>query len=90
MLAVRAGGVIPVFSYIVVPPVAAILLTPRRRGVILITLLISVLGSFLGIYFSPHFDFPAGSSVVAMLGGILIVVALVRLVRGKRRVATKG
>ena len=90
VLAVRAGGVIPVFSYIVVPLVAAILLTPRRRGVILITLLISVLGSFLGIYFSLHFDFPAGSSVVAILGGIVIVVALVRLVRGKRRVATKG
>jgi zinc/manganese transport system permease protein len=79
VLAVRAGGVIPVFSYIVVPPVAAILLTPLRRNVILITLLISVVGSFLGISFSFHFDFPAGSSVVTVLGGILVVVAFVRL-----------
>ncbi len=32
VLAVRAGGVIPVFSFIVVPPVAAILLTRRQEA----------------------------------------------------------
>jgi ABC-type Mn2+/Zn2+ transport system permease subunit len=44
-------------------------------------MLISLLGGFLGIYFSVHFDFPAGSSVVAALGGLFVVVVLIRFSR---------
>jgi zinc/manganese transport system permease protein len=84
VLAVRAGGVIPVFSFIVVPPVAAILLTRGRTGTVLIALALSVAGSFLGVYFSVTFDFPAGSSIVAILGGLFLLAAAVRLVRGRR------
>jgi zinc/manganese transport system permease protein len=79
VLAVRAGGVIPVFTYIVVPPVSAILLT----GLVLIAMVVSVAGSFFGIYFSTHFDFPAGSSVVAILGAIFLVAALMRILKRK-------
>ncbi len=87
VLAVRVGGVIPVFSYLVVPPVAAILMTRGHAGVVLLALLVSVVGSFLGIYFSVQFDFPAGSSVVAMLGVLFLAASLVRLVRGRRQPA---
>lgn len=83
VLAVRAGGVIPVFSYIVVPPVAAILLTRKKGSLVLIAMLVSVAGSFFGIYFSTHFDFPAGSSVVAILGVIFLLAAGVRLAKGR-------
>ncbi len=83
VLAVRAGGVIPVFSYIVVPPVAAILLTRKQSGLVLIAMLISVAGSFFGIYFSTQFDFPAGSSVVAILGMIFLLASAARLLKGK-------
>ena len=88
VLAVRAGGVIPVFSYIVVPPVAAILLTRKKGSLVLIAMLISVLGSFFGIYFSTHFDFPAGSSVVAILGAVFLLAALLRLLRGREKEIT--
>ena len=84
VLAVRAGGVIPVFSYIVVPPVAAILLTRQKSSLVLIAMFISLLGSFFGIYFSLHFDFPAGSSVVAMLGLAFILAAGVRLIKNHK------
>ena len=87
VLAVRAGGVIPVFSYLVVPPVSAILLTRSKAGLMLIAMLISVFGSFFGIYFSTQFDFPAGSSVVAILGSIHAVAGLIRVVRGKPKEA---
>jgi zinc/manganese transport system permease protein len=81
VLAVRVGGVIPVFSYIVVPPVAAILLT-RNKGILVSTAMaLSVVGSLLGMYFSMHFDFPAGSSIVAMLGLIFLLAAILRLLR---------
>lgn len=85
VLAVRAGGVIPVFSYIVVPPVAAILLTRKKGGLVAIAMLISLLGSFFGIYFSMHFDFPAGSSVVAILGVVFLLAAGVRLTKGNQK-----
>lgn len=83
VLAVRVGGVIPVFAFLVVPPVSAILVTRRTHaGVVLLALPLSAVGSLAGIYFSVQFDFPAGSSIVAMLGVIFAVAALVRLVRG--------
>jgi ABC-type Mn2+/Zn2+ transport system permease subunit len=75
--------VIPVFSYIVVPPVSAILLTRKKGSLVLIAMLLSVAGSFFGIFFSTHFDFPAGSSVVSMLGVIFLIAAGVRLAKGK-------
>lgn len=85
VLAVRAGGVIPVFSFLVVPPVAAIMLTRSQVGVVLVALPIAVIGSFLGIYFSVTFDFPAGSSIVAMLGALFALASAIRLLRGRLR-----
>jgi ABC-type Mn2+/Zn2+ transport system permease subunit len=83
VLAVRVAGVIPVFSYLIIPPVSAILLTRKRSAAVIVALTVSVVGSFLGLYFSTHFDFPAGSSVVAILGGLFLVVAIIRSLKGK-------
>ena len=82
VLAVRVGGVIPVFSFLVIPPVAAILITRSRTAIIPLAIALAVIGSFLGIYFSVQFDFPAGSSIVAMLGTLFAAASLIRLVRG--------
>lgn len=78
VLAVRIGGVIPVFAFIVVPPVAAILVSRSSRGLPFYAVLFGLVGSVLGIYFSVQFDFPAGSSVVAVLGLLFLVAALLR------------
>jgi zinc/manganese transport system permease protein len=83
VLAVRVGGVIPVFTLLVVPSVSAVLMTRSTTSIVIIALLLSVEGSVLGIYFSIQFDFPAGSSLVAMLGVIFVVASLVRLLRGR-------
>lgn len=78
VLAVRIGGVIPVFSFLVVPAVCGILMVQARARVIVVALSVAVLGSVLGIYFSVSFDFPAGSSVVAILGSIFLASAVAR------------
>jgi zinc/manganese transport system permease protein len=83
VFAVRAGGVIPVFSYLIIPPVAAIMVSKSNSMLVLISLVLSVVGSFLGIYFALIFDFPAGPSIVAMLGGIFILTVLIGLLRKK-------
>src|SRR5258706_4390853 len=82
VLAVRAGGVIPVFSYLIIPAVSAIMLVKSNWGVIIIAVIISALGGLSGLIFALHFDFPAGSSIVAMLGGIFAFASCIRIVKG--------
>jgi len=87
VFAVRVNGVIPVFSFLIIPAVSAILLSKNYTVVVIIAMVISILASFLGLNFSFHYDFPAGSSIVAVLGGIFILSSLIsiitRLVRRK-------
>ncbi len=85
VLAVRAGGVIPVFSYLIIPAVSALMLAKSNWSVIVIAMIISVLGSVLGLMFALHFDFPAGSSIVALLGGIFGVVSVIRILKGVQK-----
>jgi ABC-type Mn2+/Zn2+ transport system permease subunit len=78
VFAVRINGVVPVFSYLIIPAVGAILITQKKSGVLILALFISVIGAFIGLNVSYHYDFPAGSSVVAMLGAVFFVAAIVK------------
>ncbi|HYM93036.1 MAG TPA: metal ABC transporter permease [Chitinophagaceae bacterium] len=82
VFAVKVNGVIPVFSYLIIPAVSAIMLSKNNVMVIIIAILISILGGFFGLNFSFHYDFPAGSSIVAVLGGIFILASLYKIVGG--------
>lgn len=82
VFAVRVGGVIPVFAYLIIPPVSAIMLARTNLSVVLIAISLSVFGGFFGLNFSYHWDFPAGSSIVAILGGIFLFASIVRIVKG--------
>ena len=82
VLAVRVGGVIPVFSYLIIPAVSAIMLAKANWAVMLIALSVSILGGLFGLAFALQFDFPAGSSIVAVLGGIFMIVSLIRMATG--------
>ncbi len=81
VFAVKISGVIPVFSYLIIPSVCAIMLARSNKAVVLIAMLVSFLGSFIGLNVSFHFDFPAGSSIVASLGSIFILVSMVPLIK---------
>ncbi len=80
VFAVKINGVIPVFSYLIIPAVSAIMISKKNISVIVIVLIISLLGSFFGLNFSFHYDFPAGSSIVAVLGGIFILASLYKII----------
>jgi zinc/manganese transport system permease protein len=80
VFAVKINGVIPVFSFLIIPSVSAIMLTKNNTVVFIISLIISVLASFFGLLFSFKKDFPAGSSIVAILGGIFILASLYKLI----------
>ena len=81
VFAVKINGVIPVFSYLIIPAVSAIMISKNKTVVIILALIISLLGGFFGLNFSFHYDFPAGSSIVAVLGGIFILSAIYKVIR---------
>jgi ABC-type Mn2+/Zn2+ transport system permease subunit len=84
VFAVKVNGVIPVFSYLIIPAVTAIMITKKNSAVVRVSLIISLIGSFAGLNFSCHYDFPAGSSVVAVLGTIFILGAVYRIIAVSR------
>jgi zinc/manganese transport system permease protein len=79
--AVKINGVIPVFSFLIIPAVSAIMLSKNNTVVFVISVIISVLASFFGLNFSFHYDFPAGSSIVAVLGGIFILASSYKIIQ---------
>lgn len=81
VFAVKINGVIPVFSYLIIPAVSAIMLSKRNIAIFIISAAISLLASFFGLNFSFHYDFPAGSSIVAVLGGIFILASIFKIVQ---------
>ena len=81
VFAVKINGVIPVFSYLIIPAVSAIMIAKNKAAVLVISLLISVIGGFFGLNFSFHYDFPAGSSIVVVLGAIFILASIYRISR---------
>ncbi len=76
VFAVRISGVIPVFSFLIIPAVGAIMLAKKTWGMVSIAALLSIGGALFGLYVSYKYDFPAGSSIVAVLGGIFLLVSL--------------
>jgi len=79
--AVKVNGVIPVFSYLIIPAVSAIMLTKNNVLVFVIAFVISILAGFFGLNFSFHYDFPAGSSIVAVLGAIFILASIYKIIK---------
>ncbi|HKR07415.1 MAG TPA: metal ABC transporter permease [Bacteroidia bacterium] len=81
VFAVRMNGVIPVFSYLIIPAVSAILLTSKNSKVLILALLVSIAGAFIGLNVSYYYDFPAGSSIVAMLGAVFFAAVIVKMIK---------
>jgi zinc/manganese transport system permease protein len=85
VFAVRLSGVIPVFSFLIIPAVSALMIAKKNRTVVIAASVVSVLGAYLGLYVSYKYDFPAGSSIVAVLGGLFLVVSCYYMVSPGRR-----
>ena len=81
VFAVKINGVIPVFSYLIIPAVSAIMMSKNKITVIILAFIISILAGFFGLNFSFHYDFPAGPSIVAVLGGIFMLSAVYGIIK---------
>lgn len=75
---VEIGGVLVVFSYLIVPSVAAMLLAQSTGARLTIGWLVATLASALGMLTSVWLSAPPGASVVCVFGALLLLVAVVR------------
>lgn len=74
--AIRAAGVLLVFSYLIVPAVSALLFFKRTIPVMLFALLLGIITSFMGLYSSYAYDLPTGAAIVACFGIVFIFAIL--------------
>ncbi len=81
---VRVGGVLLVFSYLIVPAVCANYLTPSLRIGLAIGWTTATASSIGGLWASYQFDVPTGAAVVCALGLALLVAVAVAWLRHDR------
>ncbi len=82
VFAVKANGVIPVFSFLIIPAVSAIMLTKKKILVITFAIIISIISSYLGLTLALKEEFTGGPSIVAVLGGIFILTSIYKILNG--------
>ncbi len=81
---VHIGGVLLVFSYLIIPAVCANFLA-RRFGVLLaIGCVVSTVSSVTGLYCSYQFNLPIGAAIVCVLGAALILCVFVTRFRNPK------
>jgi len=89
-ISVRVAGVLLVFSFLIVPAVVTRLFSKRIVPRLIAGFGVAVAASALGLWTSWSMDFPAGATIVAAFGALLVVAGLARLfVRGESE-ATKA
>ena len=74
---VRIGGVLVVFSFLIIPAVCATMLISTFRRRLIFAWVIALLASVGGLYFSAAVDMPTGASLVAAFGTMLVLCACV-------------
>jgi len=78
---VHIGGVLLVFSYLIIPAVCANFLARKLIPLLAIGCSVSTLGSVAGIYCSGVFNWPVGAAIVCVLGGTLLLVVIAQKFR---------
>lgn len=79
---VQVGGVLMVFSYLIVPAACGTYLADSLPTRLAIGWCVATLASVIGLYGSFRFDLPTGAAIVCVLGGALLIMGLgTRLLR---------
>lgn len=78
-LSVTIGGVLLVFTFLVVPTVIVALFTQGVGKRLVAGWIVGLIGSVLGLYASYGFDAPTGAAVVATFGALLAVALVARV-----------
>lgn len=75
---VGMGGVLLVFAYLVIPSVIGVMFATTLKRRLACAWISGLLMSFLGVALSYFLDLPTGPTIVVLLAGLLLILALVR------------
>lgn len=80
-VATHMVGDIFVFGFLVIPPLAAMLLAKRVKTIFLLSFCLGVLAPAFGLFFAFKFDFPASPTIVAVASAVLILAWVLNVFR---------
>lgn len=78
---VQLGGVLLVFSYLIVPAACGTYLANSLPARLIVGWCVATLASMGGLYASFELDVPTGAAIVCVLGGALLLAAIVKAFR---------
>ena len=87
---VQIGGVLLVFSYLIVPAVCANLLVTRVAALLVLGWCIATVSGVAGLYAAYRFDLPTGAAIICVLGAMLVLSGLATLFVKRREVKIKN
>lgn len=76
-------GDLLVFGFLVLPPVAAMLLVRRVRSIFLTSALLGAVTPIIGLFLAFRFDLPSSPSIVAVMFAVLAVIWLFSQMRSR-------
>ena len=82
-VATHIVGDVFVFGFLVVPPVAAMLIARKVKWIFLISVIIGFISPIVGLFLAFEFDFPSSPTIVAVASIVLAVSWGVRMVKGR-------
>jgi len=82
---VQIGGVLMVFSFLIVPAACGTYLANSLFARLLVGWIVATVASFAGLYASFRLDVPTGAAVVCVLGLALLTAVIAVALRGKQR-----
>lgn len=88
-LAVRIGGVVLVFAFLIIPATVSALFSSQWRTRVGIAWVVGAVGSVLGLLFADRFDFSVGPSVALALGAILVFAGISSLRRPRSTISNQ-
>jgi zinc/manganese transport system permease protein len=80
---VHIGGILLVFSYLIIPAVCANFLARKLVPLLAIGCLVATIGSIAGLLASYQLNWPTGAAVVCVLGAELLICAAFVTLRGR-------
>lgn len=76
---VKIAGVLLVFSFLIIPTVAALLFKESIKDRLVFGWIFGVVGSLLGMFISIHLDLPTGAAIVVSFGAMLALLGIIKL-----------
>ena len=77
-VSIQGCGLLLVFGYLLIPAVTGLLTGLRLPGVMVVALTSSAVCTVVGLWLAFEWDWPPGPAIVAVMAGLLGLVALVR------------